>query len=65
MVERWGSYYEQQPETGYVCIAQHATNFGSHTGLFMFENLVIKAKLPPKQNPVTAKKDKEDDYAMA
>jgi hypothetical protein len=38
---RWGSYYQQGPQTGYIDLAKLASRFDRFTGQYRFDNLVI------------------------
>jgi hypothetical protein len=38
---RWGSYYEQGPQTGYIDLAKTASRFDRFTGQYRFDNLVV------------------------
>ena len=54
---RWGNYYEQAPQTGYVSLAQTMPGFAQRTGRYRFDDIVI--------NLVQQQQREEADYAVA
>jgi hypothetical protein len=58
--DRWGSYYEQSPVTGYFCLKQLTHVFATNTGRYTFSDLVINL-----QDTLSQPQVEEDSHALA
>lgn len=58
--DRWGSYYEQSPITGYFCLKQLTHVFATNTGRYAFSDLVINL-----QDSLARPRQEEKSHALA
>ncbi|UXY17140.1 thermostable hemolysin [Chitiniphilus purpureus] len=49
MRQRWGSYYDQAPQTGFISLASSMAGLAHQTGRYRFDNIVVNLNPWPEE----------------